>query len=242
GQEIWKVPLSGETRNGVTIANNSIYYIDNGNFICRDFSSNEKWRYDGVGNNHRQAISAIQINGDIIVPGSQWLFCFSPEGSLKFRITMANFNTIITDKNSNIFAYLHAYGLYDLACYNSQGDTLWTRILDNYTSGFEMCLNVNGDIVLGYHSIIYCYSTKTGFSSSTSSSYLPSQSLSASPNPFSTRLSVSLSSSGAIYSLIGQLIMKLDKGKHSVDTSKWREGVYIIKSGKECKRVAKVRK
>ncbi|MBN1232135.1 MAG: T9SS type A sorting domain-containing protein, partial [Candidatus Coatesbacteria bacterium] len=61
-----------------------------------------------------------------------------------------------------------------------------------------------------------------------------------SPNPFSSRLSLSLPSSGAVYSLTGQLIMKMNKGKHSIDTSKWREGVYIVKAGKECKRVVKV--
>ncbi|MBN1233773.1 MAG: T9SS type A sorting domain-containing protein, partial [Candidatus Coatesbacteria bacterium] len=71
-------------------------------------------------------------------------------------------------------------------------------------------------------------------------SSLPSPSLSISPNPFSSRLSVTLPSSGAIYSLTGQLIMKLDKGKHTIDTSSWREGVYIVKSGKETKRIVKI--
>ncbi|MBN1232124.1 MAG: PQQ-binding-like beta-propeller repeat protein [Candidatus Coatesbacteria bacterium] len=81
----------------------------------------------------------------------------------------------------------------------------------------------------------------TGYSSNKSTSYIPSKSFSISPNPFSSRLSLSLPSSGAIYSLTGQLIMKLDKGKHSLDTSSWKQGVYIIKTGKECKRVVKVR-
>ncbi|MBN1232067.1 MAG: hypothetical protein JXA60_01765, partial [Candidatus Coatesbacteria bacterium] len=64
-----------------------------------------------------------------------------------------------------------------------------------------------------------------GFKNRTSSSLLPYHSFSVSPNPFSGRLMISLPSSGAIYSLTGQLIMKLPKGKHSIDTSKWREGV-----------------
>ncbi|MBN1232509.1 MAG: WD40 repeat domain-containing protein [Candidatus Coatesbacteria bacterium] len=81
----------------------------------------------------------------------------------------------------------------------------------------------------------------TGFNNYNSSSSLPSHSLSISPNPFSSRLSLSLLSSGSIYSLAGQLIMKLDKGKHSLDTSKWREGVYIVKAGKECKKIVKIK-
>ncbi|MBN1233787.1 MAG: T9SS type A sorting domain-containing protein [Candidatus Coatesbacteria bacterium] len=61
------------------------------------------------------------------------------------------------------------------------------------------------------------------------------------PNPFNKKLSLHLPSSASIYSITGQLIMYLDKGKHSLDTSSWREGVYIVKSGMECKRVVKVR-
>ncbi|MBN1233233.1 MAG: T9SS type A sorting domain-containing protein [Candidatus Coatesbacteria bacterium] len=79
-----------------------------------------------------------------------------------------------------------------------------------------------------------------GFKENNSSSSLPSPSFSISPNPFSNRLSLSLPLSGAIYSLTGQLIMKLDKGKHSIDTSKWKQGVYIVKSGKETKRIVKI--
>ncbi|MBN1232300.1 MAG: T9SS type A sorting domain-containing protein [Candidatus Coatesbacteria bacterium] len=80
----------------------------------------------------------------------------------------------------------------------------------------------------------------TGFNNDTSSYSLPSPSFSSSPNPFSSHLSLSLPSSGAIYSITGQLIMNLPKGKHSLDTSKWKQGVYIVKSGKETKRIVKI--
>ncbi|MBN1234371.1 MAG: T9SS type A sorting domain-containing protein, partial [Candidatus Coatesbacteria bacterium] len=90
----------------------------------------------------------------------------------------------------------------------------------------------------------YLYAIETygykGFSNKKTASYIPSKSFSISPNPFTSRLSVSLPSIGAIYSITGQLIMSLPKGKHSLDTSKWKQGVYIVKSGKECKRVVKV--
>ncbi|MBN1234221.1 MAG: T9SS type A sorting domain-containing protein [Candidatus Coatesbacteria bacterium] len=48
-------------------------------------------------------------------------------------------------------------------------------------------------------------------------------------------------SSAIIYDITGKMITRLDKGKYSLDTSSWREGVYIIKAGKETKRVVKVR-
>ncbi|MBN1233055.1 MAG: PQQ-binding-like beta-propeller repeat protein [Candidatus Coatesbacteria bacterium] len=80
----------------------------------------------------------------------------------------------------------------------------------------------------------------TGFTDYKSATKLPEKDFSASPNPFSSRLSLSLPSSASIYSLTGQLIIKLDKGKHSLDTSKWREGVYIVKNGDETKRIVKV--
>ncbi|MBN1234223.1 MAG: PQQ-binding-like beta-propeller repeat protein [Candidatus Coatesbacteria bacterium] len=90
----------------------------------------------------------------------------------------------------------------------------------------------------------YLYAIETygysNFKDNKSASYIPAKSFSASPNPFTDRLTISLLSTGAVYSLTGQLIMKLDKGKHSINTTSWREGVYIVKSGKECKRVVKV--
>ncbi|MBN1234272.1 MAG: T9SS type A sorting domain-containing protein, partial [Candidatus Coatesbacteria bacterium] len=94
--------------------------------------------------------------------------------------------------------------------------------------------------VCGLDGYLYCIGDKTGFSDNKKTNKLPSPSFSISPNPFSSRLTLSLPSSGAIYSLTGQLIMKLEKGKHSIDTSSWREGVYIVKAGKESKRVVKV--
>ncbi|MBN1231777.1 MAG: PQQ-binding-like beta-propeller repeat protein [Candidatus Coatesbacteria bacterium] len=239
GQQVWRVPIHGVTSKGVTIANNSIYYVDNGNFICLDMDGNEKWRYDGVGLNQEQAICAIQTNGDIIVPGYRGLSCLQQDGSFKFKIPIMDFHTIITDYNNNIFVLDEAHP-YDLVCYNSVGTVVW-NIEREYSYIQEMCFNKNGDIIVADCSSLICYSTKTGFSSSNSTSYLPGKHFSVSPNPFTSRLSISLPSSGAIYSLTGQLIKNLPKGKHSLDTSKWREGVYIVKSGKECKRIVKVR-
>ncbi|MBN1231747.1 MAG: T9SS type A sorting domain-containing protein, partial [Candidatus Coatesbacteria bacterium] len=81
---------------------------------------------------------------------------------------------------------------------------------------------------------------QTGFKDNKSASYIPAPSLSISPNPFSDRLAITVPSSGAIYSLTGQLVMNLTKGKHSLDTSKWREGIYIVKAGKETKKIIKI--
>ncbi|MBN1234259.1 MAG: T9SS type A sorting domain-containing protein [Candidatus Coatesbacteria bacterium] len=96
----------------------------------------------------------------------------------------------------------------------------------------------NSDMTI--ESISFSPLQETDFDSNYKTSSLPSKSFSISPNPFSSRLSLSLPTSGAIYSLTGHLIMKLDKGKHELYTSKWREGVYIVKAGKETKRIVKI--
>ncbi|MBN1233869.1 MAG: hypothetical protein JXA60_10990 [Candidatus Coatesbacteria bacterium] len=122
----------------------------------------------------------------------------------------------------------------------------------NFPNAYNLYLNYyrlsDGNVfcsVKGDNYALYAFAfnpvQETGYSTNQSSSSLPAHSFSISPNPFSTRLSVSLPSSGAIYSLTGKLIMKLPKGKHSIDASKWREGVYVVKSGMECKRVVKIR-
>ena len=60
------------------------------------------------------------------------------------------------------------------------------------------------------------------------------------PNPFTTRLSLTLPSSASIYSVTGTLIKILPKGKQEIDTRNWKAGVYIIKAGNETKRVVKL--
>ncbi|MBN1233211.1 MAG: T9SS type A sorting domain-containing protein, partial [Candidatus Coatesbacteria bacterium] len=81
---------------------------------------------------------------------------------------------------------------------------------------------------------------KDGFNNKQSSQHLPSPSLSAHPNPFRDRLTIETSDRARVYSLTGQFIMKVDKGKHELDTSRWREGIYIIKSASETKRIVKI--
>ncbi|MBN1233906.1 MAG: PQQ-binding-like beta-propeller repeat protein, partial [Candidatus Coatesbacteria bacterium] len=123
----------------------------------------------------------------------------------------------------------------------SDGTLKW-----RYKTGFLVhsspCIS-DGVVYVGSNDYyIYAIETyKSGFKDNKSASYIPAKSFSISPNPFTDRLSISLPSSAYIYSLTGQLIMKLEKGKHSIDTSKWREGVYIVKSSMETKKVVKVR-
>ncbi|MBN1232424.1 MAG: PQQ-binding-like beta-propeller repeat protein [Candidatus Coatesbacteria bacterium] len=122
------------------------------------------------------------------------------------------------------------------------GSVLWSYNTGKFV--FSSPKVSNGVVYIGCNDT-YLYAIETygytGFKDESSSYSLPAKSLSISPNPFSTRLSVSLPSSGAIYSLTGQLIMKLDKGKHSLYTSSWKQGVYIVKAGKECKRIVKIK-
>ncbi|MBN1233815.1 MAG: PQQ-binding-like beta-propeller repeat protein, partial [Candidatus Coatesbacteria bacterium] len=81
---------------------------------------------------------------------------------------------------------------------------------------------------------------KKGFEDGRTSQQLPSPSLSAHPNPFRDRLTIETSDKARIYSITGQFITELNKGKHSIDTSRWREGIYIVKAGEETKRIVKI--
>ncbi|MBN1232295.1 MAG: PQQ-binding-like beta-propeller repeat protein [Candidatus Coatesbacteria bacterium] len=126
--------------------------------------------------------------------------------------------------------------------FSAPGDLIWKYKTSNGVKS-SPCVS-DGVVFVGSYDY-YLYAIETygykGFNDNKSASYIPSKTFSVSPNPFSNRLSLSLPSSGVVYSLTGQLIMKLDKGKHSIGTSKWKQGVYIVKSGKECKRIVKVR-
>ncbi|MBN1232789.1 MAG: PQQ-binding-like beta-propeller repeat protein [Candidatus Coatesbacteria bacterium] len=130
--------------------------------------------------------------------------------------------------------------LYAINC--SDGSLKWRYQTGTSIVYSSPCIS-NGVVYIGscdnYLYAIETYGYK-GFKNNKSASSLPSPSLSISPNPFSSRLSVSLPSSGAIYSLTGQLIMKLDKGKHSIDTNSWKEGVYIIKSKNSSLKITKL--
>ncbi len=80
----------------------------------------------------------------------------------------------------------------------------------------------------------------TGFRDKTSAKSIPSR-FNAYPNPFTSRLSLDLSTQASVYTITGQLIMKIEKGKHTLDTSRWTEGVYLIRSNSETKRIIKIR-
>ena len=121
------------------------------------------------------------------------------------------------------------------------GKLRWRYKTNDYIEGSSPCVS-NGVAYIGSRdSCLYAIETYgyTGLKDTQSSSSLPSPSLSAFPNPFTNRLTLSLPTSGQVYSLTGQLIMQLDRGKHSLDTSKWREGVYVVKAGNKTKRVVK---
>jgi hypothetical protein len=82
------------------------------------------------------------------------------------------------------------------------------------------------------------YGTGFDYSKAATSKGLPS--LSASPNPFANTLTLTLPYPASIYSLSGQMIKSLPKGSHSIDTSFWRYGVYLILCGTEVKRITKI--
>jgi eukaryotic-like serine/threonine-protein kinase len=146
--------------------------------------------------------------------------CVSPQGQVYGALTGdANGELIAYDAyTGDILWKFRAGGMFSAPCY--EDSTVYFGCRDGY---------------------LYALVTSgTGFKNNASSKIIPSK-LQAYPNPFSKSLSLDLPSQASIYSLTGQLIMKLNKGKHNLDTSRWIEGVYIIKSVSETKRVIKIK-
>ncbi|MBN1231724.1 MAG: T9SS type A sorting domain-containing protein [Candidatus Coatesbacteria bacterium] len=70
---------------------------------------------------------------------------------------------------------------------------------------------------------------------------LPQNRIAAYPVPFKNRVTISVAEEGFIYSITGQLIVSLKKGKNEIKTDEWSEGVYIITSGRESLRIVKLK-
>ena len=110
--------------------------------------------------------------------------------------------------------------------------------------GYGRCYLAN------YYNLSICRSTiiaiapfeKTGFSSKQRAKKIPNKrNLRAYPCPFSDRLTITAPSSGAIYDLTGNVVTKLSKGKHSLSTTDWQPGVYLVRSGSETRQIVKLR-
>ncbi|MBN1232722.1 MAG: T9SS type A sorting domain-containing protein [Candidatus Coatesbacteria bacterium] len=236
GNKIWDYCYGG---NGINDAGFGVQQTsDNGYIICGCTDSSTKVRDAAIikvnssgayvwgsliGGNDLDEAHSIQIASDGYVlcgitksygAGATDVYLFKTDfsGNLRWQKTYGGSN--------------EDYGYYSEITYDNR--YIMAGVTYSYGSGYADCYLVKHD-------------EQTGFTDYKSNFKLPMQSFTANPNPFSSRLSLSLPSSGAVYSLTGQLIMNLPKGKHSVDTSKWREGVYIVKSGKETKRIVKIR-
>ncbi|MBN1233741.1 MAG: PQQ-binding-like beta-propeller repeat protein [Candidatus Coatesbacteria bacterium] len=59
-------------------------------------------------------------------------------------------------------------------------------------------------------------------------------------NPFRNSLIIEIKEKSEIYYLSGKLIARYDKGRHTINTSKWQTGTYIIKAGAETRKIVKL--
>ncbi|MBN1233138.1 MAG: PQQ-like beta-propeller repeat protein [Candidatus Coatesbacteria bacterium] len=257
GSQIWKYTTDTYLQYELLVVNNMVYIggynsyayalnAETGQLIWKVFASYASRFADS---------KPCYSNGIVYFPGMKseidtgHLFAFNAANGEKIwerldgEFTRIKFPAI---DNEAIYlggeSYIYTNQVYAINKVN--GQTMWTFWHDgNLIYQSSPCAS-DGIVFIGNNdNYLYAIETYgyTGFKDNKSASYLPAKSLSVSPNPFSSRLSLSLPSSGAVYSLTGQLVMNLSKGKLSVDTSKWREGVYIVKSGMECKRIVKIR-
>ncbi|MBN1232034.1 MAG: PQQ-binding-like beta-propeller repeat protein, partial [Candidatus Coatesbacteria bacterium] len=199
-----------------------------------------KWRYDAGG----LVRSSPCVSDGVVYIGSDdhYLYAISSsDGTLKWRYQTDNWVSSLPCVSDGV-VYVGSWDRYLYAINSSDGTLKWRYQTGDYIWS-SPCVSDGVVYVGSFDCYLYAIETYgyTGFKDNKSASYFPEKFLTISPNPFSTRLSISLPFSGAIYSLTGQLIIKLDKGKHSLDASRWREGVYIVKSSKECKRAVKIK-
>ncbi len=139
-----------------------------------------------------------------------------------FSSPCAKDGVVYVGLGTNYFLALNAY----------TGEVNW-----RYTTGNGVYSSpcIANDIVYfgSRDSCLYaCHITDTGFKNKSSSKDIPSR-LQAYPNPFSDRLNLDLPAQSSVYSITGQLIMRLEKGKHNIDTRKWMKGIYFIQC--ECR-------
>ncbi|MBN1234105.1 MAG: PQQ-binding-like beta-propeller repeat protein, partial [Candidatus Coatesbacteria bacterium] len=239
GELKWTFNLGTLTgTKSVSIGDSTIFYACDKNLLCIRKDGTEKWRYGFERTEYDgQGTPSITSEGNVVFRNNNYIYCFKPDGSIKFQWDSVeryyNAYPIIIDKENRIYEM-------DV-CLDKDGNPLWEN--NTSTADRNLIMDKDGRLLRANYQLnvysVECFTSSNSFSRTVFTSSLPTPSLSISPNPFSTHLSVSLPSSGAIYYLTGQLIMNMSKGKHSIDTSKWREGVYIVKSGKETKRLVK---
>jgi WD40 repeat protein len=164
-------------------------------------------------NNHTGPCNSVSI-----LPDGEWALSVSQE--IRYWHLPYGYSTGFGSDGIQYSVDASADGLYALVGYMGNVLKYW-RISDG------TCIRT----FAGHTGIVQsvCFSPLgSGFEDGKSSSSLPS-SLSAHPNPFTTRLSLSLPSPASIYSLTGTLIKTLPKGKQEIDTSSWKAGVYFIR-------------
>ena len=155
---------------------------------------------------------------------------------------------VIEDKNNGyvkiVMYYMSGYPRIGWQSESFDGDYY-------YTTAGDLTGNGRDDLALGYaesdqyhhyYHYVQHYSTdKPGFSYSSTGSILPMSVLSTHPNPFSDRLTINSPSLGAIYDLTGNVVTKLSKGKHTISTTDWQPGVYIVRNRTQTRRIVKLK-
>ncbi|MBN1232835.1 MAG: T9SS type A sorting domain-containing protein, partial [Candidatus Coatesbacteria bacterium] len=178
---------------------------------------------------------AICPDGSIIV-GSEggYVHKVSKEGqyqwkSVKLEEAPIDFPTV--DAEGKIF--ISSYGTY---CLSPNGDILY-----HITPNAGQCLIGPGRrLYMLSSNRISCFNDKNDFQESNIIKESIPFKFNISPNPFRDKLNIKSNMSVTIYSLTGQLIKRIEKGENIINTRNWKEGVYIVKAGKECKRIVKL--
>ncbi|MBN1233365.1 MAG: PQQ-binding-like beta-propeller repeat protein, partial [Candidatus Coatesbacteria bacterium] len=180
---------------------------------------------------------AICPDGSIVV-GSEggYVHKVSKEGQYQWKSEKLGTGLYLptVDAEGKIFISSETDTIY---CLNSSGQRQYSL----YTLYWGQCLIGPGRrLFVVSQTAITCYNDKNSYKESKIIKESIPCKLNVSPNPFRDKLNIKSNMSVIIYSLTGQLIREIEKGDNIINTRNWKEGVYIIKSGKECKKVVKI--
>lgn len=170
----------------------------------------------------------LSPNGSNILSGNQW-------GMIRYWQTDGTRIMTFSSTHNGAVRGVDIFidGLYAL----SGGDDGYIKYFDITTGNLLLEIKANE---IAVRSVAFNPVEGTGFDTKTSTSCIPSNYFSVSPNPFNTHLKLSLPSDASIYTITGRLIKRLSKGSHELETKNWKSGIYLVKTKTEIRKIVKL--
>ncbi|MBN1233873.1 MAG: T9SS type A sorting domain-containing protein [Candidatus Coatesbacteria bacterium] len=170
----------------------------------------------------------LSPNGNNILSGNQW-------GMVRYWQTDGTRIMTFSSTHNGAVRGVDIFidGLYGL----SGGDDGYIKYFDITTGNLLLEIKANN---IAVRSVAFNPVEGTGFDTKTSTSCIPYNYFSVTPNPFNTHLTLSLPEEASIYTITGRLVKKLSKGNYEIDTKTWKSGIYLLKTSTEIRKIIKL--